>query len=69
LLSFFHKIGEQEGRIDPAWRGWWYQWEGEEVGKRVGGRIQCKYYGHMYVNEKMIPAETIPGMAGGDDKG
>jgi hypothetical protein len=23
----------------------------------------------MYVNEKMIPADTVPGMGGGGDKG
>jgi hypothetical protein len=34
----------------------------------VGGGIWCKYYVHIYVNRKMRPAETIPGMRGGEDK-
>jgi hypothetical protein len=27
--------------------------------------IQCKYYVHVYVNEKLIPVETITGIWGG----
>jgi hypothetical protein len=34
-----------------------------------GGWIYCKYCVYMYVNEKIIPVETIPGMAEGEDKG
>jgi hypothetical protein len=34
------------------------------VGKRVGGWIWCKQCIHMYVNAKMIPVETVPGMGG-----
>jgi hypothetical protein len=29
----------------------------------------CKYCVHMYINVKMIPVETIPGMGEGRDKG
>jgi hypothetical protein len=28
----------------------------------------CKYCVHRYVNEKMIPVETVPGMGGEADK-
>jgi hypothetical protein len=28
----------------------------------MGGQIQREYYAHMYVNGKMSPAKTIPGM-------
>jgi hypothetical protein len=35
-------------------------------GKRVGGCLWCQYCVHMYVNGKMRPVETIPGM-GGDE--
>jgi hypothetical protein len=43
----------------------WYQWEGEEVGK-VNRRMNVvKYCVLIYVNGKMIPTETIPGMMGG----
>jgi hypothetical protein len=28
----------------------------------------CKYCVHMYVNGKMVPAETFPGMGLGGDK-
>jgi hypothetical protein len=31
-------------------------------GKRLGGWIWCKFCVHTYVNAKMIPVETIPGM-------
>jgi hypothetical protein len=34
-MSFF-KSREQEGKTGPA-RGGWYQWEGEDKGKGVGG--------------------------------
>jgi hypothetical protein len=34
----------------------------EVVGKRVRGRIWCKYCVHVYINGKMRPVETIPGM-------
>jgi hypothetical protein len=33
--------------------------------KGVGGCIQYKIFVHVYVNAKMIPAETIPGMGSG----
>jgi hypothetical protein len=38
------------------------------VGKGVGGCIKCKYCVCMYVNGKMIPVETIPGMGERVDK-
>jgi hypothetical protein len=45
-LFSFTKLGEQEGRIGHAWRGW-YQWEGDNVGKgcrRVSMvQILCTY--------------------------
>jgi hypothetical protein len=37
-----------------------------KVGKKVN--IAPKY-AHMYLNAKMIPVETIPGIWGGGDKG
>jgi hypothetical protein len=43
----------------------WYQWEGGEDGERVWeGEYKCKYCVHMYVNGKIISAETILGMGG-----
>jgi hypothetical protein len=41
---------------------------GEEMGKGCIWEIWYKYYMHMYVNGKMRPVETVPGMRGGDDK-
>jgi hypothetical protein len=38
---------------------------GRRWGKGVGVWIYCKYCVHMYVNGKMGPVETIPGMGGG----
>jgi hypothetical protein len=35
-------------------------------GKGTGGWIECKYCVLMYVNFKMIPVETIPGMGEGE---
>jgi hypothetical protein len=35
----------------------------------VGEWIWCKYRVHNYVNEKMIPIETVSGMGGREDKG
>jgi hypothetical protein len=32
------------------------------TGKGVGGWIQYKYCIYMYVNAKMIPVETVPGI-------
>jgi hypothetical protein len=31
--------------------------------------MYCKYCAHMYVNGKLIPIETIPGIEEGEDKG
>jgi hypothetical protein len=36
--------------------------EGRRWRKGIGRQIWCKYCVHMYVNGKMIPIETIPGM-------
>jgi hypothetical protein len=38
-------------------------------GKNGGGWIWCKYCPHMFVNGKMRPVETIPGIGGRWDKG
>jgi hypothetical protein len=38
-------------------------------GKGVGGVIWCKHCVHMYVNVKVIPVETVPGMGEVGDKG
>jgi hypothetical protein len=60
---FFCKIGEQEGRTGPVC-GVGTSGSGEEVGKGCGKvnmvQILCTYY----INGKMIPVETIPGMGG-----
>jgi hypothetical protein len=39
--------------------------EGSSVEKGVRGQIHCKKCMHMYVNAKMIPIETIPGIREG----
>jgi hypothetical protein len=44
------------GGVGTNERGRW--WKG------VGRWIQCKKRVYMYVNAKMIPTETIPGMEG-----
>jgi hypothetical protein len=41
---------------------------GRRLGKGVRGRIWCKYCVHMYVNGKITPIETIPGMGEGKIK-
>jgi hypothetical protein len=41
----------------------------EDIRKGAEGRMWQKYYVLMYENGKMRPAEAIPGMGGGGDKG
>jgi hypothetical protein len=38
-------------------------------GEGVGGWIWRKYCEHMYVNGKIRPVKTIPGMGGEENKG
>jgi hypothetical protein len=54
-------IREQESRTNPI-LGVSINWGKKKQGMGVGGWIWFKYYVHMYVNEKIIPVETIPGM-------
>jgi hypothetical protein len=42
--------------------------KGKRWGKGVGGCIWCKYCVHIYVNGKMKPVQTIPGIVGGGIK-
>jgi hypothetical protein len=42
---------------------------GEVVGKGVGELIRCKQCIHMYVTTKILPVETVPGMATGGGGG
>jgi hypothetical protein len=42
---------------------------GEDVGKGCRSVIWYKYCVHTYVNGKMLPVETIPGMEEWRDKG
>jgi hypothetical protein len=62
---FFYKIREQKGGIGPAWGRVDIRERGEEVGYGKGGRIWCEHCVHMYVNGKMMPVETVPGMGEG----
>jgi hypothetical protein len=41
--------------------------EREKVEKRVGGLKWCKQCIHMYVNAKMIPVDTVPGIRRRDE--
>jgi hypothetical protein len=58
-VFFFYKIGVQESRSCL----------GVGTSGRGGGWILCKYCVHMYVNGKMRPVQTIPGMWKGRKKG
>jgi hypothetical protein len=60
---FFYKVWEQEGRIGLFWEIG-TSGKGKDVGKGGGRWIWYKYCIHRYVNEKMIPVETIPEMRG-----
>jgi hypothetical protein len=55
----------QEGKTGPVW-GLALAGVGRILGKGVTGCIWCKYYIYMYVNGKMRPVKTIPGMGEGD---
>jgi hypothetical protein len=48
----------------------WKQWERGGEGEGEGGRrgIWCKKCAHLYVNAKMRPVETVPGMGEGGIK-
>jgi hypothetical protein len=65
-IFLFYKIREQEGRTGPVW-GVGTSVRRKEWGKSIGVQMWCKYCVHMYVNGKMRPVETIPGITG--DKG
>jgi hypothetical protein len=61
----FQKEGEtgptQEKWLPPMGAGrWWGKW--------VREWIQCKKCVHMHVNAKVIPAETVPWIGGGEIK-
>jgi hypothetical protein len=64
---FFYKMGEQEGRIGPAWGGGWVP---VGKGKRQGEGCKevniGKYCVHTYANGKMRPVDTVLGMGVGD---
>jgi hypothetical protein len=49
--------------------GWWYQWEEGGGGKDVEEWKLCKYFVQVYINRKMIPFETIPGIGGIENDG
>jgi hypothetical protein len=66
LFSFlFYKIGQQQGRTAPAQRGGLAPVGG---GRWRGNWIGIKKYVHMYINAKMIPVESIPGIRVGGIK-
>jgi hypothetical protein len=49
-------------QVLPRGEGW-HKWEEGGDGEiEVGRRIWCKKCVHIYVNAKMIPVKTIPGM-------
>jgi hypothetical protein len=65
-VFFFFLLGNQRirgpagsvgegGRVGTSGRGRWR-------GRGVRERMQCKNCVHMFVNAKMIPVETTPGM-------
>jgi hypothetical protein len=64
---FFFLLQNQRTRYrtGPAW-GNWFQWGRGEGGERAW---EHNYYVHMYVNGKMVPFETIPGIGRGENKG
>jgi hypothetical protein len=73
-MSFFFFSQNQRigGQNKSCFGGSWFRWEGEEVGKvyrRVNMvQILCTHICTIFVNGKMIPIETIPGMGGREIK-
>jgi hypothetical protein len=68
----FYKNEEQESRTGPVWglvpvEGVGCR-DGVGCGDGIERWIQDKYCVHMYVNERMWPVETIPGMEEGEIK-
>jgi hypothetical protein len=60
ILSVFLSTKSENRRAEQVLSG-----KGEVAGKGVGGGIWCKQCIHMYLNAKMIPVETAPGIRGG----
>jgi hypothetical protein len=58
---FFHKLNNRSLSKEVSTSG-----GVEGVGKWCRRVNMCKYYVHMFVNVKMIPAKTIPGMGEGE---
>jgi hypothetical protein len=46
----------------------WYQWEEEGLGKVYVMVTRVQIFAHMFVNGKITPIETIPGMGEGGIK-
>jgi hypothetical protein len=68
-FSPLHKIKEQKDGTGPAGGGEkekWYQWE--EEGKLWEGEYNANTVHTRYINGKMIPVQTIPGMGGGSKR-
>jgi hypothetical protein len=57
---------KERNRLFPRVRGSsWHRWEWGGGGERARRVNMCKQCIHMYVNAKMIPVETVPGIRGG----
>jgi hypothetical protein len=72
LSFFFYIIGEQEGGTGLAWvgGGGLVPVEGGEMSGKRGRMVSIvQNFVHMYVNAKMIPIETVPGIGERRDKG
>jgi hypothetical protein len=66
FIFYLFSSTKLEGRTGPGGRE--LAPVGGGRGKMVGGGIRCKKYVHMYVNAKMKPIETVPGIRGGEIK-
>jgi hypothetical protein len=66
MLFLFLLQNQRTRRQNRSCLGGWYQWEEADVVKGCRSvNTQCKYCVHIYVNGKMRPVETIPGMGEG----
>jgi hypothetical protein len=67
-IIFFSFTKLENWRAEPLFWGLIPVGEGRMWGKGVGQSIWYKYCVHMYVNGKIRPVETIPGMGIGEMK-
>jgi hypothetical protein len=61
---FFHLQNRRTGGQNRSCLGSWYQWERGGRGEKVKEGEYGTNCVHLYINGKLSPVETLPGMVG-----